>query len=69
MLVRFQEPIYINKLRRFAMERWKVAACEANHQAHVCALGAAYVKAANRADRWFATVDRLTRLYRQTANS
>jgi hypothetical protein len=67
MLVRFQEPIYINRLRRFAMKRWQIAA--ANLHATSGQSIAIFMLAHHREARWFATVDRLTRLYRQTANS
>ena len=64
MLVRYQEREYLNRLQRWTMKRWQEAASEAQGLAARQAPQALYSKACNRADRWFATTDRLARLVR-----
>jgi hypothetical protein len=64
MLIRFGDLNYINRLQRWAMRRWQDAANAAQGLAATQAEQVLYSKACNRADRWFATVDRLARLSR-----
>ena len=54
----------INRLQRWAMNRWLIAAAEAQGLAARQAAQALYSKACNRADRWFAVVEQLARLSR-----
>ena len=67
MLVRYQEREYINRLTRWSMKRWQIAASEAQGLAARQAAQALYSKACNRADRWFAVCDRLVRLSQRAA--
>ena len=64
MLVRYQKREYLNRLQRWCMKRWLIAADEAQGLAARQAAQALYSKACNRADRWFAVCDRVARLVR-----